>query len=165
MPGRRGCCCGSPWRRWPCKWQPPSCAAGSRLDFSGGQYWASFGAKFIMMGTTFLLFGAVLGVGGSLRSVQGMTHFTDYPIAHDYAMLYAGFMSVLIGGMYYAWPRITGRELWNPYLASWHLWLTLTGGALIIVVLGVQGFIQGYMQRYGAGIKDAQAEIDPWRLK
>ena len=91
-----------------------------------------------MIGVTFLLIGAVLGVIGSLRSVQGTTHFTDYPIAHDYAMLYAGVMSVLSGGMYYAWPRITGRELWNPYLASWHLWLTQTGGALIIVVFGLQ---------------------------
>src|SRR3569623_233265 len=139
-------------------------AAGRWLEFSGGQNGASFGAKFIMMGTTFLLIGAVLGVVGSLRSVQGMTHFTDYPIAHDYAMLYAGFMSVLIGGMYYAWPRITGRELWNPYLASWHLWLTLTGGALIIAVLGGQGCIQGYMLRYGAGCMDALAEMDPWWL-
>src|SRR3569623_700830 len=100
-------------------------AAGRWLEFSGGQNGASFGAKFIMMGTTFLLIGAVLGVIGSLRSVQGTTHFTDYPFAHDYALLDAGFMSVLIGGMYYAWPRITGRELWNPYLARWHLWLTL----------------------------------------
>src|SRR3569832_210835 len=139
-------------------------AAGRWREFSGGHNGASFGAKFIMMGTTFLMIGAVLGVVGSLRSVQGMTHFTDYPIAHDYAMLYAGFMSVLIGGMYYAWPRITGRELWNPYLASWHLWLTLTGGALIIAVLGIQGFIQGYMLRYGAGFMDTLAEMDPWWL-
>src|SRR3569833_2724074 len=34
MPGRRGCCCGAHWRRWPCKWPPPSCAAASRSSTS-----------------------------------------------------------------------------------------------------------------------------------
>lgn len=137
-------------------------AAGRWLKFSGGQDGASFGAKFIMMGMAFLLLGAILGVVGSLRSVQASTHFTDYPVAHAYSMFYAGFTSILMGGMYYVWPRVTGRELWSPYIASWHLWLTMTGGALIIAALANQGFIQGDMLRYRASFIDTLVEMGPW---
>src|SRR5207244_6905528 len=67
-----------------------------------------------------------------------------------------------VGGMYYVWPRVTGRQLWSSKLASWHLWLTIAGFSIMAIGLIAQGFIQGSMLEYGANFVDTVKEMKPW---
>ncbi|MBI3582171.1 MAG: cbb3-type cytochrome c oxidase subunit II [Nitrospinae bacterium] len=67
-----------------------------------------------------------------------------------------------MGGMYYVWPRVTGREMWSWRLASWHVWLTIAGATLMFTGLVVQGFIQGTMLESGAEFVDSLVEMKPW---
>ncbi|MFY4730677.1 cbb3-type cytochrome c oxidase subunit II, partial [Nitrospira sp. BLG_2] len=68
----------------------------------------------------------------------------------------------VVGGLYYVWPRLTGRQLWSDRLASWHLWLTITGFTAMVLGLTAQGFIQGAMLDNGADFVDSVKEMQPW---
>ena len=67
-----------------------------------------------------------------------------------------------VGGMYHVWPRVTGRQLWSSRLASWHLWLTISGFSIMVIGLTAQGFIQGSMLEYGVNFVDTVKEMKPW---
>jgi cytochrome c oxidase cbb3-type subunit 1 len=59
------------------------------------------------------------------------------------------------------WPRVTGRKLWSDKLASWHLWLTISGFTVMAVGLSGAGFVQGSMLEYGANFVDTVKEMQP----
>lgn len=128
----------------------------------GGQDADSYAAKFLLLATFFYLIGCFQGSTEALRRVQELTHFTDFVISHSHFTVFATFVLAAVGSMYYVWPRVTGRRLWSPKLASWHVWLTIAGTTVMLVGLAAQGFIQGSMLEYGANFVDTVVEMKPW---
>jgi cytochrome c oxidase cbb3-type subunit 1 len=128
----------------------------------GGQDADSYAAKFLLLATFFYLVGCFQGSTESLRRVQELTHFTDFVISHSHFTVFATFVLAAVGSMYYVWPRVTGRQLWSPKLASWHVWLTISGTTLMLIGLAAQGFVQGSMLEYGANFVDSVVEMKPW---
>jgi len=128
----------------------------------GGNDADSYAAKFLLLATFFYLIGCFQGSTEALRRVQELTHFTDFVISHSHFTVFATFVLAAVGSMYYVWPRITGRQLWSPKLASWHVWLTIAGTTIMLVGLAAQGLIQGSMLEYGANFVDSVAEMKPW---
>lgn len=106
-------------------------------------------AKFLMLGAVFYLLGSVQGSIEGLRRVQEITHFNDFVIGHSHVTVFGAMVSWVVGGLYYVWPRVTGRKLWSSRLASWHLWLTLIGFGVMFVGLTIQGMVQGVLLEKG----------------
>ena len=106
-------------------------------------------AKFLMLGGVFYLLGSVQGSIEGLRRVQELTHFNDFVIGHSHITVFGAMVSWVVGGMYYVWPRVTGRQLWSSRLANWHLALTLIGFGVMFVGLTIQGMIQGVLLEKG----------------
>ncbi|MHB8482976.1 MAG: cbb3-type cytochrome c oxidase subunit I [Nitrospiria bacterium] len=129
---------------------------------AGGGGGSNYGAKFLILGAIYYLIGCFQGSTEALRRVQQLTHFNDFVIAHSHLTVFGAMVVWTIGGLYYTWPKITGRELWSNRLASWHLWLTITGFSLMALVLSAMGFIQGSMLEYGANFVDTVKEMKPW---
>lgn len=121
-----------------------------------------YAAKFLLLATFFYLIGCFQGSTEALRRVQELTHFTDYVISHSHFTVFATFVLATVGSLYYVWPRVTGRRLWSPKLASWHIWLTIAGTTIMLVGLAAQGLIQGSMLEYGANFVDSVVEMKPW---
>jgi cytochrome c oxidase cbb3-type subunit 1 len=128
----------------------------------GGRDADSYAAKFLLLATFFYLIGCFQGSTEALRRVQELTHFTDFVISHSHFTVFATFVLAAVGSMYYVWPRVTGRQLWSPKLASWHVWLTIAGTTVMLIGLAAQGFIQGSMLEYGANFVDTVVEMKPW---
>jgi cytochrome c oxidase cbb3-type subunit 1 len=122
----------------------------------------SYAAKFLLLATFFYLVGCFQGSTEALRRMQELTHFTDFVISHSHFTVFATFVLAAVGSMYYVWPRVTGRQLWSPRLASWHLWLTIGGTTTMLVGLATQGLIQGHMLEDGANFVDSVVEMKPW---
>lgn len=79
----------------------------------------------------------------ALRSVNVITHFTHYTVAHAHLGLY-GFVSfVFFGSIYFIMPRIVAREWPYPKLITWHFWLALVGIFIYFVSLSIGGWLQG----------------------
>ena len=137
-------------------------AKGRWGEIIGGNDADAYAAKFLLLATFFYLIGCFQGSTEALRRVQELTHFTDFVISHSHFTVFATFVLAAVGSMYYVWPRVTGRQLWSPKLASWHVWLTIAGTTLMLVGLAAQGFVQGSMLEYGANFVDSVVEMKPW---
>ena len=122
----------------------------------------SYTAKFLIMGAFFYLIGCFQGSTEALRSMQTITHFTDFVIAHSHLTVFGTFILWVTGGMYYVIPRVSGRELYSKRLAQWHYWLTLGGFSLMASVLVVQGLMQGTMLEQGADFVNSMVAMKPY---
>ncbi|MEB2337481.1 MAG: cbb3-type cytochrome c oxidase subunit I [Nitrospirales bacterium] len=132
---------------------------GTVLGGGGGDNYA---AKFLMIGVFYYLVGSVQGSIESLYRFQQLTHFNDFVIGHAHLTVFGAMILWVVGGLYYVWPRLVGRQLWSDRLASWHLWLTVTGFSAMILGLTAQGFIQGSMLEHGADFVDSVKVMQPW---
>ena len=132
---------------------------GAILGGGGGDNYA---AKFCILGAIYYWLGCFQGSTEALQRVQQLTHFNDFVISHSHLTVFGAMVVWAIAGLYYIWPRVTGRELWSNRLASWHLWLTITGFSLMAAVLTAMGFVQGSMLEYGANFVDTVKELKPW---
>jgi cytochrome c oxidase cbb3-type subunit I/II len=137
-------------------------ASGRWGQILGGLDSDSYAAKFLLLGATYYLIGCFQGSTEALLRIQQLTHFNDFVIAHSHLTVFGAMVLWAVGGLYYVWPRVTGRKLWSNRLASWHLWLTICGFSVMAVGLIGQGFIQGSMLEYGANFVDTIREIKPW---
>lgn len=137
-------------------------AAGRWGRIAGGDDADAYAAKFLLLGAVFYWFGCFQGSVEALRRMQQLTHFSDFVIGHSHSTIFGAFILWIAAGTYYLWPRLTGRRLAHPRLASWHLWLTIFGFSVMFVGLVFQGFIQGIMLENGANFVDSVREMKPW---
>ncbi|HMP78417.1 MAG TPA: cytochrome-c oxidase, cbb3-type subunit I [Pirellulaceae bacterium] len=103
--------------------------------------------KFFVVGITFYGWSTFEGPMLSIKSVNALTHFTDWTIAHVHAgaLGWNGFMT--FGMLYWLLPRIFQTKLWSTKLAEWHFWIATIGILLYIFPIYVAGLAQGLMWR------------------
>ncbi|MDB6137582.1 MAG: rane protein [Verrucomicrobiaceae bacterium] len=112
--------------------------------------WGSFRMVKSSPTLRFVVFAAMcytlVSIQGSLmavRSLNHVTHFTHYTIAHSHLGMYAFVTMMLFGAMYYMMPRLTGREWPSPVLISIHFWCCALGVLHYFAVLTVAGIKEG----------------------
>jgi len=103
--------------------------------------------KFFVVAVTFYGMATFEGPLMSVKSVNALSHYTDWTIAHVHggALGWVGFMS--FGMMYWLMPRLYQAPLHSVRLASLHFWLSTIGIVLYIVPIYVAGLTQGLMWR------------------
>ncbi len=99
--------------------------------------------RFIGVGGLMYTASSFQGSIEALRSVNVVTHFTHYTVAHAHLGLYGFVTFVFFGAMYFTTPRITAREWPYPSMISAHFWLVSTGFAIYFVSLTIGGWLQG----------------------
>ncbi len=103
--------------------------------------------KFFVVGVTFYGMATFEGPMLSIKSVNALSHYTDWTIAHVHsgALGWNGFMT--FGMLYWLAPRIFQTKLWSKKLAELHFWLGTIGILLYIVAIYTAGVTQGLMWR------------------
>jgi cytochrome c oxidase cbb3-type subunit I/II len=103
--------------------------------------------KFFVVGITFYGMATFEGPLLSIKSVNALSHYTDWTIAHVHAgaLGWNGFMT--FGMLYWMLPRIFQTKLYSTKLATWHFWIATVGILLYIVPIYVAGLTQGLMWR------------------
>jgi cbb3-type cytochrome c oxidase subunit I len=99
--------------------------------------------KFLVSAMVFYFITCFQGPMQALRSVSAITHFTNWVVGHAHLALLGTFSFIMFGTIYYALPRLTGREIWSPKLMEWHYWMSLVGFTLFFVSLTIGGLVQG----------------------
>ncbi len=99
--------------------------------------------RFVGLGGLMYTVSSVQGSLEALRSVNVVTHFTHYTVAHAHLGLYGFVSMVFFGAMYFVMPRITAREWPFPWLISVHFWLVSLGIAVYFISLTIGGWLQG----------------------
>ena len=101
--------------------------------------------KFFVAAVTFYGMSTFEGPLLSVKSVNLLSHYTDWTIAHVHAGA-LGWVGFLIFGMiYWLLPRIFQTELWSRGLAEAHFWIGTIGILLYIVAIYAAGLTQGLM--------------------
>ena len=98
----------------------------------------------------FVVFGAMcytaVSFQGSLqaiRSINEVSHFTHYTVAHAHLGVYAFYTMICFGAVYYIMPRLTGHEWSSARMIKVHFWTTAIGMAVYWIGLTWGGWFQG----------------------
>jgi cytochrome c oxidase cbb3-type subunit I/II len=103
--------------------------------------------KFFVAAVTFYGMSTFEGPLLSIKSVNALSHYTDWTIAHVHAgaLGWVGFM--VFGMVYWLLPRLFQAPLWSRRLAETHFWVGTVGIVLYIVPIYAAGLTQGLMWR------------------
>ncbi len=96
-----------------------------------------FSLGFIAM----FVIGGLSGVTHSIAPADWQQHDTYYVVAHFHYVLFGGAVLGLMSGLYYWWPKVTGKKL-HEGLGKIHFWLILIGFNLTFApmhILGLNG--------------------------
>jgi len=99
--------------------------------------------RFIVFGAMMYTLASLQGSFEALRSLNAVTHFTHFTVAHAHLGMYGFVSMVAFGGVYFAMPRILDTPWPHARLISLHFWLVVAGFATYMVMLSVGGVLQG----------------------
>jgi cytochrome c oxidase cbb3-type subunit 1 len=83
----------------------------------------------------------------SLKSVNALSHYTDWTIGHVHSGALGWVAMVTFGSFYHLIPRLWDTRIYSTQLIYVHFWLATIGILLYITALWVAGIVQGLMLR------------------
>ncbi|WP_017429435.1 cbb3-type cytochrome c oxidase subunit I [Vreelandella jeotgali] len=115
-----------------------------------GTMWGSFGRlkdsptlRFVWIGALMYTVSSLQGSMEALRSVNVITHFTHYTVAHAHLGMYAFLSFILFGAVYFIMPRLLDWEWPWRRMISVHFWLVSAGISIYVISLTIGGWKEG----------------------
>ena len=101
--------------------------------------------KFMVVALTAYGMATLEGPVMAIKSVNSLSHFTDWTIAHVHtgALGWNGFLTFSM--LYWLIPKLYDTKLWSTKLANYHFWIALLGMMFYVVPMYVSGVTQGLM--------------------
>lgn len=104
--------------------------------------------RFLIVSLSFYGMSTFEGPMMSIKSVNALSHYTDWTIGHVHSGALGWVAMITIGSMYYLIPRLWGQTQMHSVRAiNVHFWLHTIGTVLYIVALWISGVMQGLMWR------------------
>ncbi|MBE3637521.1 cytochrome-c oxidase, cbb3-type subunit I [Mangrovicoccus algicola] len=84
----------------------------------------------------------------SIRSVNSLSHYTDWTIGHVHSGALGWNGMITFGALYYLTPALWQKKrLYSLSMVSWHFWLATIGIVLYAAAMWVTGIMEGLMWR------------------
>ena len=104
--------------------------------------------KFLIVSLSFYGMSTFEGPMMSIKTVNALSHYTDWTIGHVHSGALGWVAFISIGCMYYLIPRMFGKaEMWSVRLITLHFWIATIGVVLYIAAMWIAGVMQGLMWR------------------
>jgi cytochrome c oxidase cbb3-type subunit 1 len=104
--------------------------------------------RFMMMAAVFYGLSTFEGSFMAIRSVNALSHYTDWTIGHVHAGAMGWVALITFGSIYAVVPWLWKRErMYSPALVEVHFWLALAGTLIYVFAMWNSGIIQGLMWR------------------
>jgi cytochrome c oxidase cbb3-type subunit 1 len=104
--------------------------------------------KFLIVSLSFYGMSTFEGPMMSIKTVNALSHYTDWTIGHVHSGALGWVGLVSMGCIYYLIPRLYGRtEMWSVPLINTHFWIATVGIVLYIAAMWIAGVMQGLMWR------------------
>jgi cytochrome c oxidase cbb3-type subunit I/II len=101
--------------------------------------------KFFVAAITFYGMATLEGPLMSLKSVNSLSHYTNWTVAHVHggALGWNGFLT--FGMLYWIVPRLWNTKLYSVKAATTHFWLGIVGIGLYVLSMWTAGIAEGLM--------------------
>ena len=104
--------------------------------------------KFLVVAVSFYGMSTFEGPMMSIKTVNSLSHYTDWVIGHVHSGALGWVGMITIGSIYSFFPRLFGRpQLYSIRLVELHFWIATLGVVLYIVAMWAGGVMQGLMWR------------------
>jgi cytochrome c oxidase cbb3-type subunit 1 len=103
--------------------------------------------RFLIVSVSFYGMSTFEGPMMSIKTVNALSHYTDWTIGHVHSGALGWVALVSMGAMYYLIPRLFGAKLYSTRLVEVHFWIATIGIILYITAMWVSGVMQGLMWR------------------
>jgi cytochrome c oxidase cbb3-type subunit I len=104
--------------------------------------------RFLVVSLAFYGMSTFEGPMMAIKTVNALSHYTDWTIGHVHAGALGWVAMISIGALYHLIPRVFGREQMHSIgLINGHFWLATIGTVLYIASMWVNGITQGLMWR------------------
>ncbi|WP_114764450.1 cytochrome-c oxidase, cbb3-type subunit I [Vibrio rhodolitus] len=104
--------------------------------------------RFLIVSLSFYGMSTFEGPMMSIKTVNALSHYTDWTIGHVHSGALGWVAMVSIGSVYHLIPRLFGQErMYSVGMINAHFWLATIGTVLYIVAMWISGVMQGLMWR------------------
>ena len=104
--------------------------------------------KFMITSLSFYGMSTFEGPMMSIKTVNALSHYTDWTIGHVHSGALGWVAFISIGSIYYLLPRLFGKEqMASKKLIEVHFWIATLGVVLYIASMWIAGVMQGLMWR------------------
>jgi cytochrome c oxidase cbb3-type subunit 1 len=104
--------------------------------------------KFLVVSLSFYGMSTFEGPMMSIKTVNALSHYTDWTIGHVHSGALGWVGLVSIGALYFLIPRLWGRtQMYSVPLVTLHFWTATIGIVLYIAAMWIAGVMQGLMWR------------------
>jgi len=104
--------------------------------------------KFLIVSLSFYGMSTFEGPMMSIKTVNALSHYTDWTIGHVHSGALGWVGLVSIGAIYFLIPKVFGKEgMYSTKLIETHFWVATIGIVLYIVAMWIAGVMQGLMWR------------------
>ncbi|MEX1222600.1 MAG: cytochrome-c oxidase, cbb3-type subunit I [Idiomarina sp.] len=104
--------------------------------------------RFLIVSLSFYGMSTFEGPMMAIKSVNALSHYTDWTIGHVHSGALGWVAMITIGALYHLIPRLYGQtQIHSLRLVNIHFWLHTIGVVLYIVSMWISGVMQGLMWR------------------
>jgi cytochrome c oxidase cbb3-type subunit 1 len=104
--------------------------------------------KFLIVSLSFYGMSTFEGPMMSIKTVNALSHYTDWTVGHVHSGALGWVAMVSIGSLYYLIPRLFGKvNMASMKLVELHFWVATIGVVLYIAAMWIAGVMQGLMWR------------------
>ena len=104
--------------------------------------------RFLVVSLSFYGMSTFEGPMMAIKTVNSLSHYTDWTIGHVHSGALGWVAMVSIGAMYHLLPIMFGKQkMYSTSLINVHFWMSTIGTVLYISSMWVNGILQGLMWR------------------
>ena len=103
--------------------------------------------RFMVMALAFYAMSTFEGPVMSLKTVNALSHYTDWTVGHVHSGALGWVAGIAIGSIYHLMTRLWYTQMWSEKLVNAHFWTATIGTVIYIVAMWVSGIMQGLMWR------------------
>ncbi len=103
--------------------------------------------RFLIMSLAFYAMSTFEGPVMSSKTVNALSHYTDWTIGHVHSGALGWVVMVAAGAIYHMVMKLWNTEMYSAKLVNLHFWLATIGAVIYIVAMWVSGIMQGLMWR------------------
>jgi len=110
--------------------------------------------RFLVVSLAFYAMSTFEGPVMSIKTVNALSHYTDWTIGHVHSGALGWVAMVSVGAIYHMVKKLWHTEMYSDRLVNVHFWMATIGTVIYVVAMWVSGIMQGLMWRdydeYGA---------------